>query len=63
MNRYVYEGAVMEFERCINSKWTAETSAPTEAKARSNLMYRYKKETGRTPQSKITLPGKIRLVS
>ena len=63
MSRYVYEGAVMEFERCVQHNWKAETEAPSEAKARTNLAYRWKKENGRIPQSKISLPGKIRLVS
>lgn len=63
MNSYVYEGPVMEFERCVQHCWKAETTAPSEAKARSNLTYRWKKENGRAAKSKITLPGKIRLSS
>lgn len=63
MNLYSYEGAVMEWERCVQHCWKAETYASSEAKARSNLAYRWKKENGRTPQCKISLPGKMRLVS
>lgn len=63
MNLYAYEGPVMEFDRCVQHCWKAETSAPSEAKARSNLSYRWKKENGRASQAKISLPGKIRLVS
>ena len=37
----------------------ATTVAPTEAKAKSNLAYRYKKENGLMPNTKITLPGKL----
>lgn len=63
MNRlydYVYEGPVMAFERCIDPRWRAETRAVSESKARANLEYRYKKTSGRSPNSKITLTGKFR---
>lgn len=63
MNLYSYEGAVMEWERCVQNLWKAETYAPSEAKARINLIYRWKKENGRIPQCKITLPGKIKMIS
>lgn len=63
MNCYVYEGPVMEFDRCVQHCWKTETMAPSEAKARSNLAYRWKKENGRVPRCKVTLPGKIRLSS
>ena len=59
MERYRYSGPVKEFDRIISDNWTAETSAVSEAKARTNLSYRYKKQTGRAAASKITLPGKI----
>ena len=59
MERYRYSGPVKEFDRIISDNWTAETSAVSEAKARTNLSYRYKKQTGRVPASKITLPGKL----
>lgn len=59
MEQYMYDGPVMEFNRCIANRWTGETYAVSEAKARSNLAYRFKKESGRIPQTKISLPGKI----
>ena len=59
MERYRYSGPVKEFDRIISDNWTAETSAVSEAKARTNLSYRYKKQTGRVAASKITLPGKL----
>jgi hypothetical protein len=65
MNRsydYIYEGPVMAFERCVDAHWRAETRAVSEAKARANLEYRYKKMTGRSQDSKITLPGKFRKI-
>lgn len=61
MNLYSYNGPVFEFERLIADRWKAQTYAPSEAKARSNMVYQFKKATGRVPRTKITLPGKITL--
>ena len=61
-NEYLYSGPVKEFDTIINNKWEAKTSAPSEAKARSNLVYRYKKEHGRAVNSQIKLPGKIKRI-
>lgn len=57
--KYTYDGPVMEFDRCVASHWKASTYATSEKKARSNLTYQYKKECGKTPNTKITLTGKI----
>jgi hypothetical protein len=62
MNRYDYEGPVMEFDRCISNNWKGTTFAPTEKKAKSNLAYQYKKKHGKIASTKISLPGKVRLV-
>lgn len=62
MNRYYYDGPVMEFERCIANHYRASTCAVSESKAKQNLAYRFKKETNRLPTAKITLPGKIIMV-
>lgn len=62
MNQYSYDGPVMEFERCIASRWQARTLAISEKKARCNLAYRFKQEHGRTANARITLPGKIVLI-
>lgn len=62
MKQYTYKGPVMEFDRCIAHIWEASTFAVSEAKARSNLIYRFKKSTNRLPNAKITLPGKVMLV-
>lgn len=56
---YSYNGPVMEFERCIANNWQASTYAVSEKKARSNLVFRFKKEHGKQAGSKISLPGKI----
>lgn len=60
MDRYTYNGPVMEFNRCIANNWTGATYAESEAKARSNLAYQFKIATGRTARTRITLPGKIK---
>ena len=59
MNVYYYYGPVMRFENCVQNRWKASTYAPSEAKAKSNLSYRYKKENGLMANTKITLPGKL----
>lgn len=59
MFTYSYCGPVFSFDVCIVNKWEATTRAPTESKARSNLVYRYKREHGLTPTAKISLPGNL----
>lgn len=44
MPRWVYNGPVMEFDTCIANHWRGETFAPSEAKAKSNLTYQFKKK-------------------
>lgn len=58
---YKYEGCVMLFKHVIKEKWIAYTRAPSEKKARSNLIFRFKKENGYMPTVKIYLPGKVTL--
>lgn len=60
--QYRYEGPVEEFGKCIAHKWTASTLAPTAAKARSNLTYRFKKDHNKSAAARITLPGKLVVV-
>lgn len=59
MQKYIYEGPVMEFDVIAQSHWKGETMANSPGKARSNLAYQWKKTHGRVPTSKVTLPGKI----
>lgn len=59
MHLYTYCGPVLEFDKIIANYWHGQTYAVSEAKARSNLAYQFKKDNGRVPRSKITLPGKI----
>lgn len=62
MHKYVYNGPVKEFGRLINEHWYAETTAVSANKAKSNLIYRYKKEHNRVAGSKIDLPNEVTLV-
>lgn len=59
MTLYTYDGPVLEFDKIVANHWKAQTYAVSEAKARCNLAYQFKREYGRIPRSKITLPGKI----
>ena len=59
---YFYDGPVLEFERIIANRWKATTYAVSEKKARCNLAHQFKKQYGREPRSKITIPGKLTIV-
>ena len=57
---YIFEGAVSDsFGKCIAHKWKGETMAISEKRARSNLMYQFKKQNNMTASAKINLHGKI----
>ena len=62
MKQYSYEGPVRSFDNIVSSRWKGQTHATSEAKARSNLIYQYKREHGLSASTKITLTGKISLV-
>ena len=62
MKQYLYDGPVMEFDRCIANRWKASTYAVSEKKARSNLTYQYKKRNNMIPNTMITLPGQLILI-
>ena len=63
MNRYTYDGPVVVFDECIAHRWKASTYAISENKARSNFAYQFKKQNNRMANCKISLPGKIVMVS
>lgn len=63
MHKYVYEGPVMAFDKCVDQHWKSETYAVSEQKAKSNLAYQFKKLTKRNAYANVTLPGKIRRVN
>lgn len=62
MNKYIYDGPVMKFNRCIMDHWEGETVAPSETKAKSNLAYQFKRQNNRLPGTKITLPGSLKII-
>lgn len=62
MPKWLYDGPVMEFDTCIANHWRGETFALSEAKAKSNLAYQFKKNNRRIPSSKITLPGDLKMI-
>lgn len=59
MTLYSYSGPVREFDREISRIWESQTYAASEKKARANLAFQFKKQTGREARSKIILPGKL----
>jgi hypothetical protein len=60
--KYEYNGPVYEFDRIIAERWNATTVATSEAKARANLAYQYKKTHGKTANTRISCPGKLTIV-
>lgn len=60
--QYVYDGPVEEFGKCIAHRWAGTTYAPSEQKARNNLIFQFNRDNGKLPTSKIVLPGKITVV-
>ncbi len=58
---YRYEGAVTQFGNIINPYWEGGTLAESEDKARSNLMFQYKKikKHNLALKAKIELPGNL----
>lgn len=62
MNLYFYDGPVLEFEKVVANHWIAKTLADSEKKARCNLAYQFKMQSGKTPRSKITIPGKLTII-
>lgn len=59
MDLYSYTGPVTMFDRCVTNYWKGETYASSEKKAKSNLVYQYKKQNGLMPGAKVSLPGKL----
>jgi len=59
MYRYIFEGQVSESNHLITNRWRGETWANSEAKARNNLAYQFKKASNRPSMAKIVLHGPI----
>ena len=47
MPLYSYSGPVLEFDRIVANNWQAQTYTTSEAKARANLAYQFKKTYGK----------------
>ena len=62
MNRYEYEGPVMEFDRCVADRWSGTTYALSVKKAKCNLAYQYKKANNKCANTRISLPGEVVMV-
>lgn len=62
MHVYRYKGPVLNFNNKIAESWSGETTALTEAKAKSNLIYQFKNENKLESNTRIFLPGEIILV-
>ena len=56
---YTYEGPVLCFDQIVCPHWSGQTYAVSEGKAKANLAYQFKRQTNRTPDCRITLPGKM----
>lgn len=58
---YSYAGIVLDgFGKILDNYWEGETWAPNKSKAKSNLMYQYKKSREMPLHTKIDLPSAIR---
>lgn len=62
MYRYVYDGPVSESNHLITNNWHGETWANSEAKAKTNLSYQFKKASNKPSMAKITLNGFVKRV-
>lgn len=60
--RYMYHGPAIGLDQLLASTFDAETIASSEAEARKNFEYQFKKKANLSPTAKITLPGKIVMV-
>lgn len=62
MAGYMYNGPVVVNNKCVQHIWNATTYANSEKRAKSNLAYRFKKDTGQPVYAKVSLPGKLELI-
>lgn len=59
MYKYIFDGQVSESNRLVTNRWHGETWANSEAKARNNLAYQFKRASNRPAMAKITLHGPL----
>lgn len=56
--KYIYIGAVLHFDRVMDSRWHGETMAFSEKQAVANLCYQFRKKNNLADKSRIRLEGK-----
>lgn len=56
---YSYCGTVTSFGNILSNRWIGHTCAESEEKARSNLAFQFKKQTGLVLAVPISLPGRV----
>ncbi len=61
MRIYEYSGPVLMFDKIVATNWTSGTVATSEKKARSNLVFQYKKQNGLASNANIRLTGEIKI--
>ncbi len=57
--KYTYEGAVYAFDNLATNHWKASTWAASEARAISNLKYRFRQFAGMVQRTPITFDGRL----
>lgn len=62
MNLYSYKGSVKNYDTVVQRDWEGRTIAVSEKKARTNLMYQWKRQHGKTADYKVSLPGEITIL-
>ena len=62
-HKYSYDSPVITFNKNLAHHWKVETITPTETKARSNLTYQVKKQLKLMAGTRVSLPGKIKMVN
>lgn len=62
MNKYIYEGPIVVFDKCLKNVWKSETVAVNDKKAKSNLLHQARKVCNLVPNTKISLPGNLYLM-
>lgn len=63
MDKYVYEGPVSMFGKCVAQRWKGTTYAVNEKKAKSNLAYQFKKQNRLLGNSApVSFPGELECI-
>lgn len=63
MSRFTYEGAVLVFGALKELRWKASTVAPSEAKAKANLKYQFRRQHNYAQNTPIELCNRLRMIN